>query len=81
MDNQTGVQIDKFGCNESFKHMLQIETSQQMREAGAAIESFRNEMVEGNNMFIAAISTAASQKRMDVDTDVDTDEIEVEVKG
>ena len=65
MDKQTGAQVDEFGCADSFEHMLQIEAAQQMREAGAAIESFRNEMVEGNNQFITAISAAASQNRID----------------
>jgi capsule polysaccharide export protein KpsE/RkpR len=29
--------------------MLQIETSQQARQAGAAVESFRNEVVRSNS--------------------------------
>lgn len=43
-----GQQIDKFGCIDSFLHMLLIENSQQQRQTGAAVESFRNEMVKAN---------------------------------
>jgi len=43
-----GQQIDKFGCIDSFLHMLLIENSQQQRQTGAAVESFRNEMVKSN---------------------------------
>ncbi len=42
---QTGEQIDKFGCAVVFLPMLLIENSQQQRQTGAAVESFRNEVV------------------------------------
>lgn len=44
---QTGEKIDKFGCAMTFLPMLLIENSQQQRQTGAAVESFRNEVVEG----------------------------------
>lgn len=44
----TGEYVDKFGCIDSFLHMLLIENSQQQRQTGAAVESFRNEMVKAN---------------------------------
>jgi len=34
---------------DSFLPMLLIENSQQQRQTGAAIESFRNEMVQAND--------------------------------
>ncbi len=43
-----GQPVDKFGCVDSFIHMLLIENSQQQRQTGAAVESFRNEMVRAN---------------------------------
>lgn len=47
-DPQTGKPIDKFDCAISFLPVLLIEGAQQTRQAGAAIESFRNEMVRMN---------------------------------
>jgi hypothetical protein len=44
----TGDPIDRFGCVDSFIPMLLIENSQQQRQTGAAVESFRNEMVKAN---------------------------------
>ena len=44
---QSGEQIDKFGCSISFLPMLLVENSQQQRSTGAAVESFRNELVTG----------------------------------
>lgn len=41
---QTGEQIDKWGCAIAFMPMLMIENSQQQRQTGAAVESFRNEV-------------------------------------
>ncbi len=45
---QSGEQIDKFGCAVTFLPMLLVENSQQQRQTGAAVESFRNEMVNNN---------------------------------
>ena len=47
-DPQTGQPIDKFGCVDSFLHTILIENSQMQRQTGAAVESFRNEMVQLN---------------------------------
>ncbi len=43
-----GQPIDKFGCIDSFIHILLIENSQMQHQTGAAVESFRNEMVKAN---------------------------------
>ncbi len=48
MNPNTGEQVDEWGCAISWIPMLQIETSQQARQAGAAVESFRNEVVRSN---------------------------------
>ena len=40
--------FDEYRCSWSWIPILLIEGSQRTREAGAAIESFRNEMVEQN---------------------------------
>lgn len=43
---QTGDSIDRFGCSDTFMPLLLIENSQQARQTGAAIESFRNVMAD-----------------------------------
>lgn len=45
--------IDKWGCSDSFLPMLLIENAQQSRQVGAAVDSFRNDMVTMNG--IAAV--------------------------
>lgn len=45
---QTGQPVDEYGCAQVWQPILTIENSQQQRQTGAAVESFRNEMVEGN---------------------------------
>jgi hypothetical protein len=50
---QTGADISEAGCAMQFLPMLMIENSNQQRQTGKAVESFRNEMVNANG--IAAI--------------------------
>lgn len=47
-DPQTGVEVDRWGCADAFMPSLLIENAQMSRQAGAAIESFRNEVVAAN---------------------------------
>lgn len=42
----TGEEVDEYGCSMAWMPMLMIENSQQQRSTGAAVESFRNEMVK-----------------------------------
>lgn len=44
----TGKEIDEWGCSLAWLPILMIENSQQQRSTGAAVESFRNEMVKAN---------------------------------
>lgn len=46
----TGKEIDEWGCAVTWLPILMIENSQQQRQTGAAVESFRNEMVQANEM-------------------------------
>ena len=46
----TGEEIDDFGCAMAWMPVLLIENSQQQRQTGAAVESFRNEMVKANDV-------------------------------
>ena len=46
---QTGQDVSDWNCAVTWLPMLLIEGSQQTRQAGSAIESFRNEMVKAND--------------------------------
>lgn len=44
----TGQEIDHWGCSIVWMPIMLLENSQQQRQTGAAVESFRNEMVRTN---------------------------------
>lgn len=48
VDKNTGNQVDNYECAMTWLPMLLIENSGQQRQTGAAVESFRNEMVKAN---------------------------------
>ena len=43
-----GKEVDEYACAIAWLPMLLVENAMQSRQAGAAIESFRNEMVKAN---------------------------------
>ena len=43
---QTGEPVDEWDCAIYWGPLLQVENAKYMREAGAAVESFRNEVVK-----------------------------------
>ena len=47
-DTNTGNQVDEYQCAVAWMPLLLIENSGQQRQTGAAVESFRNEMVKAN---------------------------------
>jgi len=57
-DINTGNRVDEWNCSIALLPMLLIENSGQQRSTGAAVESFRNEMVKSTHasqeLFIAA---------------------------
>lgn len=59
VDPNTGKEVDRFGCVDSFIPMLLIENSNMQRQTGAAVESFRNEMVKGNATTTQLLMAAA----------------------
>lgn len=64
MHPQTGKEIDEWGCSMVWTPFLLIENSKVQRETGAAVESFRNEMVKSNYSATAAMVEAiASNSR------------------
>lgn len=44
----TGEPVSKWGCADEWMPLLLIENSQMQRQTGAAVESFRNDMVKAN---------------------------------
>ena len=43
---QTGKEVEEWACAVAWLPMLLVENSQKTRESGAAVESFRNEIVK-----------------------------------
>ena len=63
-DPQTEDMIDRFGCAVAWMPVLLIENAQMSRQAGAAVESFRNEMVKQNQQFNDMIASVAERKML-----------------
>jgi hypothetical protein len=59
-DPQTGADIDEWGCAVSWIPILLIENSQMQRQTGAAVESFRNEMVKANALNLSFAGAAGA---------------------
>lgn len=49
-DPQTGAELDRHGCVDSFLPLLLIENAQMSRQTGAAVESFRNEVIKAEDV-------------------------------
>ena len=47
---QTGLDVQEWGCSIAWIPLLLVENSQQIVQTKAATESFRNEMVKGQNV-------------------------------
>lgn len=58
----TGKEVDDYGCAMAWMPILLIENSQQQRQTGAAVESFRNEMVRANDMSRELLMAEMSQR-------------------
>lgn len=56
----TGEDIDDWGCSMAWLPILTIENSQMQRQTGAAVESFRNEMVKANETSQQVLLAAAT---------------------
>lgn len=55
----TGKEVDEWACAIAWTPFLMIENSQQQRSTGAAVESFRNEMVKSNQVSQQVLLAAA----------------------
>lgn len=58
----TGKEVDEYACAIAWLPMLTIENSQQQRQTGAAVESFRNEMVKANQSSQLLLLASANRR-------------------
>lgn len=58
----TGEQVNKYDCSFAWLPFLLIENSQQQRQTGAAVESFRNEVVASRDQTVAIQEIAQQPK-------------------
>lgn len=63
MNPNTGKEVDEWGCAITWLPVLLIENSQQQRQTGAAVESFRNEMVRANESTAQLLLETTSSTR------------------
>jgi hypothetical protein len=66
-DMNSGTQVDSYECAISWLPMLLIENSGQQRSTGAAVESFRNEMVKSNEQAQALLLATAGATQINHD--------------
>jgi hypothetical protein len=59
---QTGQEVDNEDCAIAWLPTLLVENSQQQRGTAAAVESFRNEMVRGNENLAAVLMGPQSRR-------------------
>jgi len=58
----TVKEVDEWACAIAWMPVLMIENSQQQRQTGAAVESFRNEMVKANEVGQQVLLETAKQQ-------------------
>lgn len=58
-DPNTGKQVDEYACAVAWLPTLLIENAQQSRQAGAAVESFRNEVSNNGGALLGMIAGAS----------------------
>lgn len=59
----TGKEVDNYGCAVAWLPVLLIENAKESRQMGAAVESFRNEMVKANNNSVLATYLSMRQNK------------------
>lgn len=62
---QTGLDVQEWGCSIAWMPLLLVENAGQVTKVQAATESFRNEMVKGQNM-MNNILAASPQTRKEI---------------
>jgi hypothetical protein len=61
---QTGEQVDEWGCSVAVLPMLMIENARESSQTGAAIESFRNVMVEQQKELLGLAKTGEVETKL-----------------
>lgn len=56
----TGEERDEWGCAVAWLPIMTLETAAMSRQTGAAVESFRNEMVKANESTTALLAASAN---------------------
>lgn len=59
VDPSTGAAVDEQGCAMTWLPILLVENSKQQRSTAAAVESFRNEVSSGQQVFAASAAAIA----------------------
>lgn len=59
VDPQTGESVNQWDCADTWIPKLMIENSQMQRQTGAAVESFRNEMVKSQEVGLKVLMATA----------------------
>lgn len=59
----TGAEIDEWGCAVAWLPVMLIENAVQQKQTGAAVESFRNEMVKANETSTQVLLRAAEMSK------------------
>ena len=67
---QTGQEIDEWGCAVTWVPTLLIENSQQQRQTGAAVESFRNETLSRISQTITMKTINESTNELEGDSEL-----------
>jgi hypothetical protein len=62
-DPNTGQETNQWKCADAWMPMLTIENSMQQHQTGAAVESFRNEVVKSNSVMLSQIINKALPPR------------------
>ena len=60
----TGADVEDWGCAMAWMPIMMIENSQMQRQTGAAVESFRNEMVKSNESSNQILLATAIQNKL-----------------
>ena len=61
---QTGEEIAEWGCSMSMLPMLMLENARQSSQTGAAVESFRNVMVEQQKELLGLAKTREVETKL-----------------
>ena len=64
----TGEPVDEWGCAVTWMPVMAVEIAQKANQAGAAVESFRNEVAKSNQqnqqLYISALQQGAVPARI-----------------